>query len=52
MTGTIRLGYVGLLLVLSTFLLFCLCLELKEMNKTFKNIETELIKLNNNGINN
>lgn len=52
MTGTIRLGYVGWLLVLSTFLLFGLYLELREIDKTFKNIETELIKLNNNGINN
>ena len=48
MNGTIHLGYVGWLLFLATFLLFGIYLELREIDKTFKSIETELVKLNKN----
>ena len=52
MRGTIHLGYVGWLLFLTAFLLFGIYLELRETDKTFKSIETELVKLNNDGENN
>lgn len=49
MRGTIHLGYVGWLLFLAAFLLFGIYLELRETDKTLKSIETELVKLNNDG---
>ena len=52
MRGTIHLGYVGWLLFLAAFLLFGIYLELRETDKTFKSIESELVKLNNDGENN